>query len=140
MQTKPSPGRHRKPSAARTIAARTAVSTGAAAAAVLLAGGTATAATASADTTDARTVVSESNPTAPPCTNTPLDAVIGPLAQTNCNDPAPEAPDDVTGDDPTEQGGNDSGSGSGSDERGGQPAAPGVPFPGGNDGGNPPGA
>lgn len=128
-------GRHRKPSPARVIAARTALSATGAAAALLVAAGPATAGT-NAGAAPAAPVAEA------PCTNTPLDAVIGPLAQTDCNDPAPASPDDVTGDDPTDEGsGNGSGNGSGSgpaSEREGQPASPGVPFPG--NGGNPPDA
>ena len=101
MESKPNLGRHRKPRSAGALATRLALSTGAAAAAVLMAGGTATTATASAEAPAAEMAPG-------PCTNTPLDAIIGPLAQTNCNDPAPSAPDDVTGDDPTQQGAPDS--------------------------------
>ena len=128
MQTTSHAGRHRKPSPARAIAARTALSAAGAAAALLVAAGTATAGTSAEVAAPAAEA---------PCTNTPLDAIIGPLAQTNCNDPAPSAPDDVTGDDPTDEG-SGNGSGDGASEREGQPAAPGVPFPG--NGGNPPGA
>lgn len=149
MQIKPTSARHRKPSVARAIAARTAVSATGAAAALLVAAGTATAATSAEAAEGARAAVSDQlTPAEGPCTNTPLDAIIGPLAQTNCNDPAPQAPDDVAGNDPTEGGsdngsGNGSGSGSGSGgegEREGRPAAPGVPFPGEGDGNNPPGS
>lgn len=129
MQITSRAGRHRKPSPARVIAARTAVSAGGAAAALLVAAGTATAGTSAG--------AAPTNPAAEaPCTNTPLDAIIGPIAQTDCNDPAPASPDDVTGNDPTEEGPGSDNSSEG--EREGQPASPGVPFPG--DGGNPPGA
>ncbi len=57
-------GRHRKPSATRVIARRTAVSTGAAVAAVLVSAGGATAATAS----------SPANVPPISCTGSPLDA------------------------------------------------------------------
>ncbi len=66
MQTN-SPGRHRKPSATRAIATRTAVTVGAAAAAVLVSGGGASAATAAP---------SDAPPGVLPisCTGYPIDA------------------------------------------------------------------
>ena len=150
MPIKTNTARHRKPSVARAVAGRTAVSAAGAAAALLVAAGTATAATSTEATDATRAPAAEQLiPAEGPCTNTPLDAVIGPLAQTNCNDPAPQAPDDVAGNDPTEGGsddgsgnssGNGSGSGSGEGEREGRPAAPGVPFPGGGDDNRPPGS
>lgn len=91
MQSKPRPGRHRKPTSTRAIAARAAISAGGAVAAVLLAGGPATAAAVPAG---------EQKPAAdPPCTGTALDAIVGPLTGADCN----SNPEDSDGpDDPPE--------------------------------------
>lgn len=111
MRSNHSVGRHRRPGPARALVTRTAVSTGAAVAAVLMAGGPATAATAS---TDGAAV---SAPTAePPCTGTPLDAIVGPAAGVDCN----SNPED---DDPTDPGG----PGTPDDGGGSPPAGGGAP-------------
>ncbi len=93
MQSKTS-HRHRKPSPARVVAKRTAISAGAAAAALLVSAGGATAAEAS--TAPEAPVVAQAPAAEPPCTGTALDAIVGPLSGADCNSNPqdPEVPDD----------------------------------------------
>lgn len=99
--------RHRKPSPARAVAARTAVSAGAAVAAVLMSASGAAAAPAGgvAGHFPVAVTAGEQSPSAdPPCTDTPLDAIVGPLTGADCNsnpgDSQGETPDDMGGDPP----------------------------------------
>lgn len=68
MHAKSNPGRHRKPSTTRAVAARTAFSAGAVVAGVLMVPGSASAATAAAAPT------AEAPPLAISCTGYPIDA------------------------------------------------------------------
>lgn len=104
MQSNVSSGRHRKPTASRAFAARTAISAGAAVAAVLMAGGSATAVTANTDmiTSNAPELgaAGASNVAEPPCTGTPLDAMVGPIIGSTCGAGEPGSPGEEDSGDP----------------------------------------